>query len=54
MGLRCDINYKGIAIPNGYIKVVHMTGNKSTMYFNVEYYANKETADADTKNEILN
>ena len=51
MGLQLDINYKGLVILNGYVKVVHMTGNKNNMYFNVEYYTNKETADADIKNE---
>ena len=51
MALSMDFTYKGIPIIGGYIKIVHWSGDKNKMYFNVEYYSNKETSDADITNE---
>lgn len=51
MALQQNIKYKGINIDNAYIKVVHIDGNKNTVMFNVEYYATKDVADTDIKNE---
>jgi hypothetical protein len=51
MALKMNFTYKGVPIIDGYIRIVHWDGNKQNMYFNVEYYFNKETSDADVNNE---
>lgn len=51
MALQENIVYKGMNIDNAYIKIVHLSGNKGMMYFNVQYYASKGIADTDINNE---
>jgi len=53
MGLQLPISYKGMQIEQAYAKIVAIEGNKNRLFFNVEFYVNKDISDADINNQMF-